>query len=212
MEFLDGVTLKELVRQGPLDYDRLLNISVDVTDGLEAAHSAGIIHRDIKLANIFVTKSGRAKILDFGLAKKTAPKHAALVAAAGGASPGIEETHMTSGLAALGTAAYMSPEQALGRPLDERTDLFSFGIVLYEMATGQAPFKGDTTGVLFLSIVQETPEPPRQLNPDVPDELQRIIGKCLEKDRGVRYQHASEVRADLQRLRITSDSHKLCSR
>ena len=146
MEFLDGVTLKEMVRRGPLDYQRLLDIAVDVTDGLEAAHTAGIIHRDIKLANIFVTRSGRAKILDFGLAKKTAPKHAALVAAAGGASPSIEDTHMTSGLAALGTAAYMSPEQALGRPLDERTDLFSFGIVLYEMATGQAPFKGDTTG------------------------------------------------------------------
>ena len=207
MEFLDGVTLKELVRQGPPAYDRLLNISVDVTDGLEAAHSAGIIHRDIKLANIFVTKSGRAKILDFGLAKKTAPKHAAVVAAGAG-SPDIEVSHMTSGLAALGTAAYMSPEQALGKPLDERTDLFSFGIVLYEMATGRTPFKGDTTGVLFLSIVQETPEPPRQLNPDLPDELQRIIGKCLEKDRGVRYQHASEVRADLQRLRITSDSHE----
>ena len=207
MEFLDGATLKEMVRRGPLDYQRLLDIAVDVTDGLEAAHTAGIIHRDIKLANIFVTKSGRAKILDFGLAKKTAPKHEALVAAAAG-SPGIEDTHMTSGLAALGTAAYMSPEQALGRPLDERTDLFSFGIVLYEMATGQAPFKGDTTGVLFLSIVQETPEPPRQLNPDMPNELQRIIGKCLEKDRGVRYQHASEIRADLQRLRITSNSHK----
>ena len=208
MEFLDGVTLKEMVRRGPLDYQRLLDIAVDVTDGLEAAHTAGIIHRDIKLANIFVTRSGRAKILDFGLAKKTAPKHAALVAAAGGASPSIEDTHMTSGLAALGTAAYMSPEQALGRPLDERTDLFSFGIVLYEMATGKAPFKGDTTGVLFLSIVQETPEPPRQLNPDVPDELQRIIGKCLEKDRDVRYRHAAEIRADLQRLRITSDAHK----
>jgi serine/threonine protein kinase/Tfp pilus assembly protein PilF len=208
MEFLDGVTLKETVRRGPLDYQRLLDIAVDVTDGLEAAHTAGIIHRDIKLANIFVTKSGRAKILDFGLAKKTAPKHAALVAAAGGSSPSVEDTHMTSGLAALGTAAYMSPEQALGRPLDERTDLFSFGIVLYEMATGQAPFKGDTTGVLFLSIVQETPEPPRQLNPDVPDELQRIIGKCLEKDRDVRYRHASEIRADLQRLRMASDAHK----
>ncbi len=210
MEFLDGVTLKELVRRGPLAYDRLLDIAVDVTDGLQAAHSAGIIHRDIKLANIFVANSGRAKILDFGLAKKTAPKHAALVAAGAGSPRNLgDDAHMTSGLAALGTAAYMSPEQALGKPLDERTDLFSFGIVLYEMATGRAPFKGDTTGVLFLSIVQETPEPPRQLNPDVPDELQRIIGKCLEKGREQRYQHASEIRADLQRLRMTSDSHKL---
>ena len=209
MEFLDGVTLKELVRRGPLDYERLLDIGVDITDGLNAAHSAGIIHRDIKLANIFVTKGGRTKILDFGLAKKTVQRRPALVAAINASSSGpSEDTNMTSGLAALGTAAYMSPEQALGQALDERTDLFSFGIVLYEMATGQAPFKGDTTGLLFLSIVQDTPEPPRELNPDVPDELQRIIGRSLEKDRETRYQHASEIRADLQRLRMKSASHQ----
>jgi len=210
MEFLDGVTLKDLVRRGPLPHEQLLNIALDAVEGLEAAHSAGIIHRDIKLANIFVTKSGRAKILDFGLAKKTTAKRAALVAAGSGAEVS-DEPQMTSGLAALGTAAYMSPEQALGKPLDERTDLFSFGIVLYEMATGQAPFRGDTTGVLFLSILQEIPEPPRHLNPDVPDELQRIIARCLEKNRELRYQHASELRADLRRLQRVSDAHKLAS-
>ena len=209
MEFLDGVTLKEMVRRGPLPYDRLLNLAVAIADALEAAHSEGIIHRDIKLANIFVTKSGRAKILDFGLAKKTVPRRPALVAAiSASAGSRSEDSQLTSGLAALGTAAYMSPEQALGQPLDERTDLFSFGIVLYEMATGKAPFKGDTTGMLFLSIVQETPEPPRELNPEVPEDLQQIIGKCLEKNRDTRYQHASEIRADLQRLRMISNSHK----
>ena len=208
MEFLDGVTLRDLVRGGPLEYARLLDIAIDVTDGLEAAHSAGIIHRDIKLANIFVTKSGRAKILDFGLAKKTGPRATAVAAASAGSPRFPEEAQMTSGLAALGTAAYMSPEQALGKPLDDRTDLFSFGIVLYEMATGQAPFKGDTTGVLFLSIVQEIPAPPRQVNPEIPDELQRIIGRCLEKNRDARYQNASEVRADLRKLRRISDSHE----
>ena len=210
MEFLDGVMLKDLVRRGPLPYEQLLDIALDAVEGLEAAHGAGIVHRDIKLANIFVTKSGRAKILDFGLAKKTTAKRAALVAAGSDAAVS-EDSQMTSGLAALGTAAYMSPEQALGRPLDERTDLFSFGIVLYEMATGQAPFRGDTTGVLFLSILQEIPEPPRQLNPDVPEELQRVIGRCLEKDREQRYQHASEVRADLRKLQRVSDAHRLAS-
>jgi eukaryotic-like serine/threonine-protein kinase len=203
MEFLEGVNLSELLRRGPLPFARLLAIAIDVVNGLEAAHSSGIIHRDIKLANIFITNSGRTKILDFGLAKKTAAR-SAVVPTTGGRPEPADESQMSSGLAALGTAAYMSPEQALGKPLDERTDLFSFGIVLYEMSTGQAPFRGDTTGMLFLSIVQETPEPPRMLNPDVPEELQRIISKCLEKNREVRYQHASEVCADLLRLRHIS--------
>jgi serine/threonine protein kinase/tetratricopeptide (TPR) repeat protein len=207
MEFLNGVSLKELVRRGPLPSDQLLAISADIVAGLDAAHSAGIIHRDIKLANIFVTESGRAKILDFGLAKKTATKSMSLAATVAG--KGTQESEMSSGLAALGTAAYMSPEQALGKPLDERTDLFSFGIVLYEMATGQAPFRGDTTGMLFLSIVQETPEAPRVLNPDVPEELQRIISKCLEKNRELRYQHAFEIRADLLPLRHVSGEHEI---
>lgn len=208
MEFLDGVSLRELVRRGPLPADRLLSIALDVIEGLDAAHTEHIIHRDIKLANIFLTKSGRAKILDFGLAKKTRPGKRTHPTLDAPVSP-ADESHLTSGLAALGTAAYMSPEQALGKPLDERTDLFSFGIVLYEMATGQAPFRGDTTGMLFLSIVQDTPDEPRTLNPDVPEEIQRIIAKCLEKDRGLRYQHASEIRADLQRLRPASGPHDL---
>ena len=140
MEFLDGLTLKELVQQGPVPSAQLLDIADGVAAGLEAAHSEGVIHRDIKLANIFVTKSGRVKILDFGLAKKTGPKRMAVAAAAAGLSDRSDDSQLSSGLAALGTAAYMSPEQALGKPLDERTDLFSFGIVLYEMATGQAPF------------------------------------------------------------------------
>ena len=208
MEFLDGVSLKELVRRGPLPLDQLLAIATDVIQGLEAAHSEGVIHRDIKLANIFVSKSGRAKILDFGLAKKTGPKRMVAAAGAGNSSTQTsDESQLTSGLAALGTAAYMSPEQALGKSLDERTDLFSFGIVLYEMATGRAPFRGDTTGVLFLSILQETPDEPRALNPDVPEALQRVIAKCLEKDREARYQHAAEIRSDLERLRPASGAH-----
>jgi eukaryotic-like serine/threonine-protein kinase len=203
MEFLDGTTLRELVRGGPLETGQLLKISEQILDGLEAAHGEGIIHRDIKLANIFVTKGGRAKILDFGLAKKSLSKPVA--AAAEGRR--IPEEHMTSGLAALGTAAYMSPEQALGKPLDVRTDLFSFGIVLYEMATGRAPFHGDTTGLLLLSIVQEIPEPPRQLNPSLPEGLQPIIAKCLYKDRDRRYQTASDIWKDLEQLQGLSSRH-----
>ena len=207
MEFLDGASLKELVRQGPLPVERLVAMATEVVDGLQAAHTEGILHRDVKLANIIVTRSGRAKILDFGLAKKTAGKRMAMVTAGGDSIQQSDESHLTSGLAALGTAAYMSPEQALGKPLDQRTDLFSFGIVLYEMATGQAPFKGDTTGVLFLSILQETPEEPRMLNPGLPDELQRIIAKCLEKKLELRYQSAAEIREDLERLRVKSPSN-----
>jgi len=200
MEFLDGQTLKEVVHQGPLETSRLLSIAVQILDGLEAAHAESIIHRDIKLANLFLTRHGRVKILDFGLAKVTSRQYANV-----GTGPEAESRadgdSFTTGGAMLGTMAYMSPEQALGKSLDQRTDLFSFGVVLYEMATGKAPFHGDTTGVLFLSIVQDPPAPARELNPGIPEELQRIINKCLEKERTVRYQHAMEIRSDLKALR-----------
>jgi eukaryotic-like serine/threonine-protein kinase len=202
MEFLDGGTLKDKIAGAPLELDQLFDISGQVLDGLEAAHAQGIIHRDIKPANFFIASSGRAKILDFGLAK---------IATASRARTGDEETlvnaagQTTAGVT-LGTMPYMSPEQALGKPLDTRTDLFSLGVTLYEMATGQMPFHGDTTGVLFLSIVQESPAPVMQLNPKLPPEIQRIINKCLEKDRELRYQHASDISSDLKRLQRNGTS------
>ena len=197
MECLDGVTLKNLVVGTPLEPDRLLDIAGQVLDGLEAAHNQGIIHRDIKPANIFVTSTGRAKILDFGLAK---------IATTSQLATGDEETvvdgvgQTTAGVT-LGTMPYMSPEQALGKPLDARTDLFSFGVTLYEMATGQMPFRGDTTGILFLAIIQDVPVPATQVNPAIPPELQRVIKKCLEKDRDLRYQFAADISSDLERLK-----------
>src|SRR5277367_446255 len=196
MEFLDGETLKQLIQENSLSIDRVIQIAIDVADALEAAHEKGIIHRDIKPANIFVTKRGSVKVLDFGLAKMLPVKELA-----GGAA----ELQLTDGLgAALGTAAYMSPEQALGKPVDTRTDLFSFGILLYEMCTGRSPFPGDTTGELLIAIVQQAPITPAQLNPDVPEGLARIIDRCLEKDRELRYQHAREIRADLKRFQRNS--------
>ena len=196
MEFLAGMTLKDKIAGAPLELDSLFDISRQVLEGLEAAHAQEIIHRDIKPANFFITSSGRAKILDFGLAK---------IATASRALTGDEETlvdaagQTTAGVT-LGTMPYMSPEQVLGKPLDTRTDLFSFGVTLYEMATGEMPFRGDTTGVLFLSIVQETPVLVMQLNPRVPPGLQYIINRCLEKDSELRYQHASDISSDLKRL------------
>jgi WD40 repeat protein len=209
MEFLDGMTLKDVVVGAPLALDRLVDIAVQVLDGLEAAHAQNVIHRDIKPANIFVTSTGRAKILDFGLAKVNAPSHAKVGAGAMGTAGSGE--YMTIGGGTLGTMPYMSPEQALGKPLDTRTDLFSFGVTLYEVATGQMPFRGDTTEILLLSIVQKSPIAPVRINADVPAELERIINKCLEKDRESRYQHASEIRADLQKLGEVSGSEQFSS-
>ena len=197
MEFLDGETLKQLLQEGPLPIDRVLEIAIDITEALEAAHEKGIMHRDIKPANVFVTKRGIVKVLDFGLAKMAPVKELATA----GEESSLERQQLTDGLgAALGTAAYMSPEQALGKAVDTRTDLFSFGITLYEMCTGRSPFAGDTTGELLISIVQQVQITAEQLNAEVPEGLGRIIDRCLEKDRELRYQHAVEIRADLKQL------------